>query len=142
MPTRQELKDKIASCIENLADGLSGVITDYQQELDDLAHRVELSSPVNLIAGYLEKAANFTRRLDVKLEHFIALKESELKGAISKLPTLSPLNILSRGYSITFKLPAEEVVKDAASLRAGDTIKTRLENGEVVSEVKELKGEV
>ena len=135
LPTRQELKEKIEIFIEDLADGLSGIITDYQQELDDLAHRVELSSPVNFIAGYLEKAANFTRRLDVKLEHFIALKESELKGAIAKLHTLSPLNILSRGYSITFKLPAEEVVKDPSTLTAGDKIKTRLDKGEVISEV-------
>ena len=60
-----------------------------------------------------------------------------MQEAASRLGALSPLNILGRGYSITFGLTDGKIIKDAAWVRIGDPIKTRLHKGEVVSYVKE-----
>jgi exodeoxyribonuclease VII large subunit len=48
---------------------------------------------------------------------------------------VSPLNTLGRGYSITYS--GKEVVTDYQTVKAGDTICTRLFNGEITSTVNQ-----
>ena len=47
----------------------------------------------------------------------------------SKLGAFNPLAILKRGYSVTVKLPEGIILKDAASLKVGDTVETKLGRG-------------
>jgi exodeoxyribonuclease VII large subunit len=49
---------------------------------------------------------------------------------------LNPLAILSRGYSVTRALPEGRIVKDAAEVKAGDLIGTKLHRGELVSRIE------
>ena len=51
-----------------------------------------------------------------------------------KVADASPDKLLAKGYSITLK--EGKVVKDAAQLKAGDVIITRLKKGEAISIVK------
>jgi exodeoxyribonuclease VII large subunit len=60
---------------------------------------------------------------------------------VEKLSSLNPLNILARGYSVTFSLPEGKIIKDALSLKSGDRIKTKVHKGEIVSSVLEVKPE-
>ena len=136
LPKSEELKERIDIITDDLKESLNDIVLHCQQELDELAHRIELLSPVNLLAGYAEKTVSYAKQMSVKIGHLLALKEAQFKSAAEKLNALNPLNILSRGYSITFKMPEGVAVKDAGALRAGDEIKTRLMKGEVISEVK------
>ena len=72
------------------------------------------------------------------MTHFMKLKQSEFTKAIEKLSGLSPLNILARGYSITFKMTDGAVIKEAKAIKAGEVIKTRLHKGEILSQVREV----
>jgi exodeoxyribonuclease VII large subunit len=79
--------------------------------------------------------------MSVRMQHFLELRSSRLAGLSEKLVNLNPLNILSRGYSVTFVQPSGAIVKDAASLRSGDTLKTVLFKGTVHSTVTEVRTE-
>jgi exodeoxyribonuclease VII large subunit len=59
-----------------------------------------------------------------------------LSSLTAGLDHLNPLGILSRGYSITRKMPEGMILKDAAALMAGDLISTRFHEGEVLSRVE------
>jgi exodeoxyribonuclease VII large subunit len=74
----------------------------------------------------------------VRIDHFLALKDSQFTKAVERLAGLSPLNILSRGYSITFMMPLGEIVKNATQVTIGEKIKTRLHQGHLVSQVTEV----
>ncbi len=111
---------------------------DLREGLNDLRRRLSLT-PCALIQQYKIKILDLARQIYVRTNHFIKLKQAELTKAIEKLSGLSPLNILSRGYSITFKMPQEEIVKDAKFIKVGDTIKTRLHKGEILSQIREVK---
>jgi exodeoxyribonuclease VII large subunit len=69
------------------------------------------------------------------LGHFIKMRQAEYRGTVEKLASLSPLNILGRGYSITFTAPEGKIVKDAASVEIGDCVRTRLHKGEIESKI-------
>jgi exodeoxyribonuclease VII large subunit len=86
----------------------------------------------------MEKISDLGRQIYVRMEHSLKIRQAAFIKAAEKLSNLSPLNILSRGYSITFKLPQAAIVKDAGALEPGEIIKTRLHKGEVVSKITEV----
>lgn len=69
------------------------------------------------------------RRLSRAMPWVITAKKHQLRTVTSTLDTLSPLAILSRGYSILETSPGGKIVKDAQSVRVGDRIRARLAEG-------------
>jgi exodeoxyribonuclease VII large subunit len=65
--------------------------------------------------------------------------QGKLQGVSAQLESLSPLGVLSRGYSVTRREPVGDVVTDVTSLEAGQLINTRLAKGSVISRVEETK---
>lgn len=79
--------------------------------------------------------------LQQQLHHALGLRldnaSHRLALAGSRLNTMSPLATLSRGYSITQH--QNRVLTDASDLQPGDTIRTRLARGDVISQVLESR---
>jgi exodeoxyribonuclease VII large subunit len=73
------------------------------------------------------------------MSHFLALRQAVFVKAAEKLGNLSPLAILSRGYSITFREDTGGILKDAGEVRPGQRLRTRVHRGAIVSEVKEVE---
>jgi exonuclease VII large subunit len=51
---------------------------------------------------------------------------------IKKLNILNPLNVLARGYSLSYIMPEGNLLKDTSQIKVGDNIKIRLCKGEMV----------
>jgi exodeoxyribonuclease VII large subunit len=66
-------------------------------------------------------------------------KENRIKHCGQALRLLDPVNVLKRGYSITYF--KEKAVKDIATLQEGDIIRTRVYKGMVKSKVEALHAE-
>ncbi len=81
---------------------------------------------------------DLAQQIFVRMQHVMKIKQAEFNLAVGKLAGLNPLSILSRGYSITFKLPENSVIKETRLIKTGDTIKTRLHRGEILSKVTEV----
>ncbi len=58
---------------------------------------------------------------------------NNLAAAESRLQLLGPEQVLARGYSITMDAASGEVLRDAAKVKAGQKLKTRLKAGELFS---------
>jgi len=160
IPKKEDLKERVNGLSEDLQRSFLDISLNFQQTKDDLTHRLTLSmqnllklnvsgldsvrkklallNPSLLIRQHKIKMADLARQIHIRLQHFIRLREAEFNVAIEKLSSLSPLNILARGYSITFKMPQGLIVKDAKIVEIGDTIKTRLHQGEVLSKITEV----
>ena len=59
----------------------------------------------------------------------------------NRLKSLSPLSILERGYSICFKHPEQEIIKDYRQLKEGGKIRVKLHRGGVYSTVYKIEEE-
>ncbi len=79
------------------------------------------------------------QRLSRAMPWVIAGKKQQLRAVASTLDTLSPLAILSRGYSILETSPGGTIVKDAESVRVGDRIRARLAEGRLSCLVEETE---
>ena len=131
----------------------SGHLAELSQRLDDLQRRMELAiqSQLGRLAAKLannklippvpviDGARASLRHLANKLLHAEATHRRRLSAplaaAITKLDALSPLSTLQRGYAIISTEPEGHVVTSAAELAAGDNIRARLKDGEVIAQV-------
>lgn len=75
-------------------------------------------------------AENIRSRLSATRERF--------GNAVTHLEAVSPLSTLARGYSVTTATDGK-VLKQTKQVKAGDVLTTRLSDGWVESEVKEIK---
>ena len=163
VPEKEELRGRLNQLSQDIRGAFSDIIQDSASTLDDFRHRLNLgvynllkfdlaefesakrklmlSSPILRLKHYKEQFADRLRQIYIQASHMLELKNSEFVTLIEKLNSLSPLNILARGYSITFRTPGQEVIKDAKDLKTGDTLKTRLHRGEIFSKVVKLNKE-
>lgn len=139
IPLKDELREKIDELQQDLKRSVLDSAIDFEKRLDDLVHRLNLLNPAILIPRYKEKLFSLTRQIFFRTRHFAKLRELEFLKLADTVSTLNPLNILNRGYSVTFKLPANEIIKDSTAIKDGDIIRTKLYKGELVSKVIEVK---
>lgn len=98
-----------------------------------LASRLRQQDPARLIRQQQQRCSELaqrnTRAMQLRLQH----AKAGLSQQAHLLNSVSPLSTLSRGYSIT--LHEEKAVTDVTSVSKGDTLRTRVKNGEIVSVV-------
>ncbi|HET7318892.1 MAG TPA: exodeoxyribonuclease VII large subunit [Nitrospirota bacterium] len=95
-----------------------------------------IGDPRRRLEQYGQRVDDMLHRMALELRHRLRRERAGLTALTSGLDHLSPLGILSRGYSITRKLPTGSILKNAADVRSGDLIGTRLHRGEVLSRVE------
>lgn len=80
------------------------------------------------------RLSTLSHRSFVAVERSVKAKDEVLKVQMAKLDTLSPLAVLSRGYSIT-QTADGRVLSDASEPKPGDKLKIRLQRGKLNAEV-------
>lgn len=119
---------RITVSIENKIKSLS-------KELFRFKNAYVLKYPLNVVQVYFQRIDELNHRLNQKIKHIVEVTQQRFIHLTEKLNVLSPLHILSRGYSITFKLPEMKVITDITQVHTADCIETRLKAGSIVSQV-------
>jgi exodeoxyribonuclease VII large subunit len=136
IPEKEKLIGEIGTFYMRLTNSFLRKINNLKDRLSRLKESYVLKQPVNLVLQMGQRLDDLTHGLALGLDHLIKLSREEFNAVCGKLEALSPLAVLSRGYSITFKLPEGKVVKDVKMLRSGDEVETRLHNGKFISIVE------
>ena len=105
--------------------------------LDDIESRLK-AAPLDIIKEYSQRLDEIEDGLQLRFRHYIELKEENFRLISEKLEILSPLGVLERGYSISFKLPEKKIIKRAVALKKGDLVETMIFNGRFKSRVEEF----
>ena len=109
---KSELADRLDEIEKKITGFPIGIVKEYEQRLDEIEVGVAL-----------------------RFRHYIELKEENFKLLSEKLGILSPIGILDRGYSISFKLPDRKIIKNSRDIKDGDLIETRVSKGSFISKV-------
>jgi exodeoxyribonuclease VII large subunit len=96
-----------------------------------------LGDPRRLLEQYVQRVDELTSRLATGLRHHVRRDRALLTALTAGLDHLNPLGILSRGYSVTRKMPEGVILKDVSNVRPGDLLNTKLYIGDIVSRVEE-----
>jgi len=132
-------KKVIEDLLQRLKLDIGHVLELDNRRLDNLYKKIAILNPAALIPEYKNRVINLAKEIYVRMVHSVKIKESCFIKAAEKMVDLNPLNILNRGYSVTFK--DGHIIREAITLNSGDLIKTRFYKGEVLSKVVEIKKE-
>lgn len=72
------------------------------------------------------------------MRRIIKRQRESLISTAARLESLSPLQVLTRGYSVT-QTTSGEIVRRSSLVAIGDSIITRLQHGELVSKVESVQ---
>jgi len=135
-------KEKLISMLENayrrLTNNFLHKINILKERFRQLKESYILKQPLNLVLQMKQRIDDLTHELAIRTNHIIELNREGFNTLIGKLGVLNPLGVLSRGYSITFKLPEGKVIKDVKLLKWGDRVQTRLHKGKFISIVEKM----
>lgn len=130
------LFDRLAS-LEYLIQGYA--ISRFKSSYDRLKadyDRLNALSPMNKVITTQNELNAKLSRLNIAISTGVETKSQAYKKAVATLDALSPLKVLTRGYSITFS--GETVVSSVHAMAVGDEIKTILSDGEIFSSVTKI----
>jgi exodeoxyribonuclease VII large subunit len=119
-----------------LHSAIKQTLIQAKQQQQHLHNRVYLSSPQKQLQRHQLGLQNLQTKLQKSCQQLIDNKKQNLLNNIHLLDTVSPLATLARGYSISFK--NSEIVKSTKQVQVGDRLVTRMKDGEVHSEIKQI----
>lgn len=135
------IRNRFNNLSEQLYYKINKKIKDARKELDFILKNRIWRNPGLIISDQRQEFDNISDNFSRAIENYFKDKYDEIAKLSLKLDGLSPLKILSRGYSITEKIDGDrlEIVSSINNFKKGDLIKTLLEDGQLLSEVREIK---
>jgi len=133
-----DVKRYLLQCQQRIKNSLRSKFRAAQNELVFLASRPVISRPLESLRqaamdlDFLEKTIHRTA------EQQIARHQLELASLAERLNSISPLQVLARGYSLTTD-SAGNLIGACKSVELGDTIQTQIADGTITSQVKTIQ---
>ncbi len=120
---------------EGMGRGISRGFRAHTVNWNHLRERLQRLSPAIVIRQKSGISQQAGKRLIELAGGQWKLKQLRLQNLEARLKLLGPSQVLARGYSITLVAGSGKVVRDAAQLETGQSIKTLLHKGELESVV-------
>ncbi len=109
--------------------------------MHDRLARIESKRVIRSPYGFIDEKRLMLENLSDKLEKRNALKLAAVKGEFAalagKLNALSPLSVLTRGYSAVYG-DTGEVLTSVSAVKEGDIVKVVMKDGEIRAQAKEI----
>lgn len=140
VPDQTELRQKIAGCQAMLLTLLQKRLKQERQRVSALASSRALRSPVNYINDRRMLLDYTQGRLAAASQALLAAQRERFVRLTAKLDAMSPLKVLSRGYSMAFD-DRQRVVKSIRDVSVGERLVVRFADGRAAATVTERQEE-
>ena len=134
VPELAELQWKIQNYNHRLSLALTKKVESAKEKLNSLSKSRVLLNPVSMLDSRKVMLDSLTKQLENGIKTIINNKKLELAYKGTALDNLSPLKILSRGYSLIVDKD-EKIVKSAKELKKDEQIKIKMNDGDVEAKV-------
>jgi exodeoxyribonuclease VII large subunit len=124
--TLQHLKNKIAR---------------EKERLEGIKNSYGFKRPDDIVHQYQQRLDEFTRLAGTNMSHTLALAVQRYRALHARLVSLGPESVLSRGYSICYRLDDKEVLLDSAALRVAAQVGVQFYKGRARVSVTEIEEE-
>ena len=102
-----------------------------------LDKRLDNLNPINVLNHKKELLDNYNMRLNLLINNILNDKKNQFILMKNTLEANNPLKIMDKGYSISSV--DEKVIRSINDVKKNDVITTRLKDGNVISQVIEVK---
>ncbi|MCK4820260.1 exodeoxyribonuclease VII large subunit, partial [bacterium] len=136
-----ELIQKIGMLESKLTSFINYKVTSFSMQIEKLSRSKALTQPTRQYEQSEQEIDYCHTRLVELFRHYMELAAKQLSILSGKLDTLSPLDVLKRGYSIAWKLPENRILKYVKNIGIDDKVKVKLFRGEIFCRVEECHKE-
>ena len=117
-----------------LLRAIQSITTNTKQNFQILTNQVYQSSALQKFRIYKDQLNNDLKSIKVQQANLIEKRKLTLQSMSSNLKAVSPLAVLDRGYAIVMNNKGQ-ALKSSKEVKVGDILKTRLADGELISNV-------
>ena len=133
-----QIENRIAGCEELVNKACMKVISQKRAVIDNYSMRLKYLNPVSRINEKRITLDRLKERLDDNMSRLLKDYRHKLEVYASRLHGVSPLEKLGQGYSCTQNENGVPVTS-VSNISLGDIITTTLKDGEIISQIKEVK---
>lgn len=136
VPDQLELREQLNGKRNLLRTLMIKRLKQERQKVESLAKSRSLSSPLNYIQDRRMQLDHTLSRLTGASHRLLANQKQRFIRLTAKLDALSPLKVLSRGF--TMATLDEEIIYSVDQLSPGDQVRLRFIDGDALSEIQEV----
>lgn len=140
VPDQDALRQNLDAMSSAMASALSRQLKAARQHLNVLSQSPALRSPTGYIEQREKSLELLKNRLVAAQNQSITRKNQRYIAAVSKLDAMSPLKVLTRGYSMA-QTEAGEVLRSVRQVELGERISVLLSDGKLSATVMDKKEE-
>lgn len=133
VPDIRDDKVFLQNVLSHIGDVLTDRIEKEEIRLEFLNERIKYKNPTAVIDDRLNTVGQLYSSSVASIEKRIAYENSRFSAVAAKLDALSPLKVMSRGYSMTYK--DNKIITSAEQIRSGDVITLKFSDGDKDCEV-------
>tara|TARA_Y100000590_G_scaffold465537_1_gene638125 strand:- start:9628 stop:10839 length:1212 start_codon:yes stop_codon:yes gene_type:complete len=123
-----DVRERIFQWDQRLQYSMDQCLIHQKRILLDLENR--LVSPKDQIQEQIQRVDEWSERLKLSMTSTLKKFEFSFGKEAARLEALSPLKVLSRGYTITMSTSPERVVVSSKEISQGDKLKLKFRDGE------------
>ena len=138
VPDIFELKAELLGLKQHLSVLMRNLLVSEREKITNFEKQVTLLSPVNKIQNSRQELSNAYEKIVNSMNLRLNDEKNKLSVLSGKLNALSPLAVLSRGYSITYN--NKKSVMSVNDIKVNDNIKVKVTDGEILATVTDVKG--
>lgn len=127
VPNTEQLLSQIELAENKLEEIIKGRFSHEYDKLETIVSSNAIKNPLFITAKAMTGLYSLNQRLNAVQKKVIADKKAQLSNTVSKLYSMDPLKVLTRGYSVASKNGV--AVSSVDELNTGDSINVRLTDG-------------
>jgi exodeoxyribonuclease VII large subunit len=136
IPSADELTGRLKQFDRRLGTMLRSRAEAARARLKQLAASRVLRQPKSLVHNLVRRLDELEQQSMRAIRRRLAAARDQVQATAARLESLSPLAVLSRGYSVTTRAADGQIVTDSQQVQPGEAIRTRLASGQIVSRVE------
>jgi len=139
--SKREFVEDLNSHICTQADILNALIREARRNLHSFLSRPVFKRPHDIINQRRQYLDNLSRLLTAAGKNRFEESKNRLSLLLARLETLSPLGILTRGYSVSRNAEDGSVIRSCRDIRVGERVETILIDGRFLSIIENVNME-
>lgn len=139
IPSADDLLENLRALHSRLYRPLANQLHRARAQLASLESRPVFARPHDPLAQMRRRVDELDLRAQRAIRQCTQRSSQKLGAVAANLEALSPLNVLSRGYSVTLDAKSQKPVRDLAEIANGDLLRTRVAAGTIHSRVESIE---
>ena len=138
VPDQDALRQNLDTAFAAMQSSLQRRLTNARKQLNLLSSSASLQNPTQYILQRKQELDHLSTRMVAAQKHCIATKKQQYVSLAAKLDAMSPLKVLTRGYSMTLD-PDGTVIRTVRQVTAGCDLDISVSDGIIQAKVLNTK---